>query len=193
MRQKHFKIKNKTTGLFWNGYSNSFSENGTTFGTYDEAGSRLASQIKAKFDIHSWISQSEIVEYEVIIQEKQVHTPKHCVMQLRYHSYLEEQYGRAFFRAYRKVKADWDESDPHQYAIKIPRCDFDEFRASLKSLGFSSRHYKKVDEWIWVKNPDVVVRIKLLGASEEIIPIGKEEENFQSLVRNSDPWEIVRP
>jgi hypothetical protein len=190
MRQKQFKIKNTATGLFWNGYSSSFSESGTVFSSYEDAGLRIDSQFKMKYDVSDWIKTAEVVEYEIIIQEKETQTAKHCVMVYRFHEYLGKQYGVQFLRSYKKIKSDKSITEPYNYAVNIKNSVFPEFRESLKGLGYSSRHYKKVDEWIWVRDPEVVARIKLLSFDEKIVPIADEEKALNALIPVSTNWQI---
>lgn len=191
MRQKQFKIQNTATGLFWNGYSSSFSESGTTFSSYEDAGNRIESQLKMKHNMNDWLLNAKVIEYEIIVQERETQTAKHCVMTYRFHEHLKKNYGHNFLRTYKKIRNDKTITEPFKYAVNIKRDSFKEFRESLKDLGFSSRHYKKVDEWIWVRDPDVVARIKLLNFDETIVPIADEEDALKALIPVSTTWKIT--
>lgn len=179
--KKQYKIKDTTSGLFWIGYGSGFNESGTTYASYELAGRSLANQIGLRHQsLIPFLPHLSIVEYEVVIEEKTSYVAQECMFAYRFSLKLGEKHGYRFQNAHRKMK-NLEKENPEKifrYAIKINHTDFTEFRESLKGLGFSSRNYRKVDEWLFTDNPDVVARTKLLSFAETTIDLEAERQDF---------------
>ncbi len=180
---KQYKIKNKLTGQFWTGYGSKFTDRGTTFTTADSAVYEVKMQYGLKHQsINDWINDVEIVEYEVHTTEIGPHDIKKLMLRNIYMESLTSQYGKYFTRTYYKAIPTLDDRLKYRHVVEVENDSYSEFRETLKRLGYSSRHYKKVDTWLWISDDDVMARIKLLDYCKNTINLAEHEAEYDSMV-----------
>jgi hypothetical protein len=186
MRSRNYKIKNKTTGQFWTGYGNNFSDRGSDFVTWDAAAYEVRRQIKfGHCSLKSYIAESEIIEYEVAVNEVSTTPLVLAVCRSLQYEKLEGKFGRSFVRQFHKLINNPETLKKFKFAIKISESEYTEFRSAMKNLGFSSRHYKKTDEWLWISDEEVMLRAKLLDYVVMAVYLENEEAEYERMVADA--------
>lgn len=189
--KKIYKVKHNITGLFWDGYGDSFSAKGNKWNSVDAASYDIRKQIRYRAtSVNTWINQATVLEYKVFVEETDQVNLKEVLLRDNFHNKLSDAYGSSFIRAYHKIiKCDADRLT-FKYAIQIPHAKYAEFREDLKGLGFSSRHYRKVDTWLWISSDDVMLRVKLLDYCSDVVELGKEEQALRQVINQGCDIEL---
>lgn len=186
MQRRIYKIKNKQTAEYWTGYGSNFSDKGTEFTSWDAAAYEIRRQLSFKHaSIYGWLTDAEIVEFEVVASETGTRNLVEAVQRSVFYDKLSKKYGKNFLRQYHKICDDPKLKGKFRHALKVSQTEFTEFREAMKGLGYSSRHYKKTDEWLWVEDDEVVLRAKLLDYVTMAINLVQEENEFQDQLANS--------
>lgn len=193
MRSRVYKIKNKKTQQYWTGYGNSFTEKGAEFTSWDGAAYEIKRQARFKYDVNSWLNDAEIVEYEVSITEKGSQTAIYGVQRLSFYEALRSKYGRDFLKHYHKLCENPETKGKYRHAIYVQSGNFVEFREALKRLGYSSRNYKKTDNWCWIESDDVMMRVKLLDYVIHQIDLTAIEHAFEQQVEDAVALYLLAP
>lgn len=174
-----YKIKKKGGTEFWSGYSSSFSRVGASFTSMALAARALKDQLSLRHhSIADWVDDAEIVEYEVTTTEAGSSSAKDAIIKYTFMATIENQYDRGFIKAYNRICSNPTTRNKYNFAIKVTR--YEEFREALKTLGYSSRNYKKMDYWLWFESEDIAVAVKLLGLHVEFVSLADLENAYQA-------------
>lgn len=179
--EKRYKIRRTDTNQYWTGYGNTFSKSGTSWRTAESAANELANQLRWKHvSILTWLDSAEVVEYEVVENEASATPAQESIKDRVFTKKLQSAYGGAFITEYTKLVKDKGRGF-YKCAIQVDYAGYEEFRKNLKTLGHSSRCYKKTRNWIWISDEDVIVKAKLLGdfkVSVNLLTIEADRETF---------------
>jgi hypothetical protein len=180
MRSRNFKIKDTKTGQFWSGYGSAFSDRGSDFASWDAAAYEVNRQIgRHHITVRDWIKDAAIIEYEVSITEVGSEPLIPMVERSKFYERLKKDYGREFIKNYSRFYENKETRGKYKFAIQVVNSDYAEFRESMKNLGFSSRHYKKTDSWLWIEDEQVMLRAKLLDYVVRAVYLENEEKILQ--------------
>lgn len=192
MRSRTYKIKNKTTAQFWTGYGSSFTDKGAEWASWDSAAYEIRRQLRLKHSsINAWLNDAEIVEYEVLVNELGTQSLTRAVMRSAFYDRMSKKYGATFTKHYHKLQENETTRGKYKYAIDVRRSEFSEFRVAMKNLGYSSRHYKKTDNWLWIEDEEVMLRAKLLNNVVQSVNIAVEEDEFEQQVNDAVQLVII--
>jgi len=185
MSKKCYKIKRTDTNQFWSGYGSAFSIGGQTWNTSESAAYSLQQQLSYRHaSIKDWLHLAVIVEFEIVTNEIGSFTAKEAILRNRLTAKLRKDYGDQFVKHYVKMQQDTTTKNKYKHAVQVYNEDFSEFRETLKGLGYSSRHYKKTDKWLWVEDDEVVLRMKLIEGVSKMVDLAQIEADFQDMVAN---------
>lgn len=186
MKSRCYKVKKKDTGEFWSGYSSAFSANGITFNSEGEAGYELRKQLSLRHNsIKDWIEQAEIVEYEITTTEVGASSAMTAVLRHQFYEQVIKKHGKSFVKHYSKLQSDPETRDKYKFAIEVNPTTYTDFRDRLKALGFSSRHYKKLEHWIWIENDEVVATAKMLDGHKQIVDLTALQSEYQNTLQQT--------
>jgi len=182
MKRRYYKVKNKTTEQYWTGYGSKFTDGGAEFTSPEQVGYELRIAVRYHHkSLQNILDDLEVEEFEVSVASSGVlDDALYYIVQSERDSVLVTRYGKSFIRNY--LKLNKDENFKPKFAIRIDPANFSKFKETLKGMGYSSRYYKKTDNWIWTDNDDVVVNTKLIGGYEEIVNLMDIEKGFQERV-----------
>lgn len=181
--KKLYKVRRTDTGEYWSGYSSMFSKDGEEYHSIEIAANALSSQRSLlHVSIDSWIGVSEIVEYEVVRNERTSSSAIAEVIRYAQYAELAKQHGNDFVNGYKRMLQQPVEFD---YAFQIWYKEYEEFRITLKGLGHSSRSYKKTGNWIWVNDRDVALKVKLLGSFAKSVELEPIRDEFRKRLAES--------
>lgn len=167
----HYKIKKADSKEYWTGYSSVFSKNGVAYTTLEDAGAAIQAQLKnSKTGIAVWSQTAQVIAFKVEINAVCSYQLTSTITLAKYYERLKTDYGISFVAAFKLLSGRSIESQ-HKYAVRIQAQKYPEFRSLLKSLGYSSRAYKKLGDWIFFSDDDVCVRVKLIGAHSKFVNV----------------------
>lgn len=176
MAKRLFKVKSNTTGFHWEGQGSKFGRKGKYFSSAIEAARGLHyTQIRPGLGT-TYKSYTDFIN-DLVIEE--LHPDYYTKIQsfpatdaieaYKLQTSIIGKYGYTFLCTWLKI-ASKPEYQGGKYLIRITD-DYVEFRERLKGLGYSSRAYKKLGEWILVFDDDVAMRIKLIDGYDQFINV----------------------
>jgi hypothetical protein len=186
--QYTYKIQEKTSKHFWTGYGLTLSEtSGCQFANKAAAvrslhhAIRYQQRYKAvgnnnRISLNSY-SNWEIVEYLIIVKENSTVPAVDAVFEYAFLCSMDNRHGGGF--AARYAAATKDQTIDIKYAVSVLKTNFIDLREDLKGLGYSSRHYKKTGNWLWISDPEVMLRMQLLPYISLAINIDDAREQFR--------------
>lgn len=165
----HYKIKKSDSKEYWTGYSSQFSKNGVAYQSLEDAGAAIQVQLNnSRNGIRDWADTAQVIAFEVITNAICAYDLTSTVELSRLYDSMRKDNGTSFIYGFKQIlKRDRDHA--FKYAAQIPVGDYASFRATMRHLGFSSRHYKKVGDWIFFTDDDLCMRVKLVGCHTKFV------------------------
>jgi hypothetical protein len=171
---KHiYKIQNTKTLLFWSGVCSSFNSQGKKFNSVHSAAYSI--NINQYLD-PAIILDCQVVKFQVELTVQEKTSLQYAVQRVSFYQRLTQSYGRDFSRSLCNLEKSG--TVEFKYAVSIPPQKISLFQKQMKDLGFSSRCYRKVDNWLWISGNDVLLSIKMLDHHTNIVYLKDEEVEF---------------
>lgn len=172
MSSRVFKVKHKETGKYWQGYGSNFSAKGKEF-----ISALVAARQIDIARIRTTIPGQQLKNLVVIEELSTGQSPEviqtidtdEALGVMRVHDHVRDKYGYSFFCIWHKV-VTLEKYKGAKYLVQVKK-DFDDFRERLKGLGYSSRHYSKIKEWLIIYDDDVAMPIKLIEGYDQFIKL----------------------
>lgn len=168
MSSRVFKVKHKETGEYWQGYGSNFSAKGKEFNSALIAARQIdIARIRTPVPGQQLKDLVDIEEVSHTSEALQVIPTDEALDVMRVHDYVREKHGYSFFCLWHKV-ATQKKYYGAKYLVLVKK-NYDEFRERLKGLGYSSRHYSKIKDWLIIYDNEVAMRIKLIDGYDQFI------------------------
>jgi hypothetical protein len=175
LSKRVFKVKHKNTGEYWQGYGSKFSKIGKEFSSA-LAAARDISITHIRTDVPGQQLKDLVIIEEVSkVKEKQplqTIPTEEALAVVEVHDAVRAKYGYSFFCMWHKVVSE-KRYEGAKYIVKVKDGDYEDFRESLKGLGFSSRHFSKQKDWLIIYDDDVAMRMKLLDRHEMFVALSE--------------------
>jgi hypothetical protein len=165
-----FKVKHKETGKYWQGYGSNYSTKGKEFTSALIAARQIdITRIRTSIPGQQLKDLVEIEEISTTVDANPIQTipAEEALAVMQVHDHVREKYGYSFFCLWHKV-ATQTKYEGAKYLVKV-KTDYETFRERLKGLGYSSRHFSKIKDWLVIYDNDVAMRIKLIEGYDEFI------------------------
>ena len=189
MKSRYYKIKNKDTAEFWSGYGSSFTKNGAEFKSLEDVGIAITAQLKMRHSsIKDWVNTAQVLEYDVlIVQNPNVlyavgDTIKLAALYLTIRNDQDQQ----FLYGFKKLISGAKPLEIKHAAKIVPR-EYEEFRKTLKDLGYNSRSYRKIGPWIWFSEDAIGALIRLLPGVDKVVSLQPYCDEFNKLLISIAP------
>jgi hypothetical protein len=175
----HYKIKKSDSPEYWTGYSSTFSRNGVAYRTLEDVGTAIKAQMtNSRHGIRSWIGQAQVIAFEVVTNVICSYDLTATVELAKLYDTMQNTHGKTFLRGFKQLlKRDPD--NIFKYAIEVATPDIDDFRTSMRDLGFSSRYYRKVGNWFFFNDDDLCVRVKLAARHTKFVNMHDYCESYK--------------
>lgn len=165
----HYKIKKSDSPEYWTGYSSTFSKNGVAYRTLEDAGAAIQAQLKnSRNGIKTWVDDAQVIAFEVVTNVICSYTLVNSVELSKMFDSMQKDHGRNFLNGFKHVILKHPDLE-FKYAAQIPASEFTSFRDQMKALGFSSRHYRKHQDWIYFSDDDLCLRVKLVSIHTKFV------------------------
>jgi hypothetical protein len=165
----HYKIKKADSHEYWTGYSSAFSKNGVSYHSLEDAGAAIAAQLKnSKTGIAVWAQTAQVIAFKVEVNAVCSYQLTSTIELSRHYDKMRKDHGVSFIYAFKLLCKRFPKPD-FKYAVQIHQSNYKEFRETMKGLGFSSRAYKKIGDWIFFSDDDFCVRVKLVDAHDKLV------------------------
>lgn len=184
MKSRYYKIKKNDELLFWSGHGSHFSKKGTTFNSLEDIGIALTIQITSwgrHKEITDILTDTTVQEFEISVNNMGSFPIENTIALSELYIEIKADNGIAFLQGFKRIVNDPTIVHNFRFATKINPDSYVEFRKSLKDLGFSSRHFKKIGNWIWYDSSDLGARIKLLSGDIEFVDFTDWRDKFVEL------------
>jgi len=164
-----FKVKHKEIGTYWQGYGSNFASKGKEFPSALIAARQISmARIRA---MPSGQQLWDIVVIEEISPESfqplQIIPTEDALAVMYVHDFIRDKYGYSFFCLWQKVVTN-KKYDGAKYLVHVKH-NYEDFRERLKGLGYSSRHFAKIKDWLIIYDDEVAMRIKLIDGYDQFI------------------------
>jgi hypothetical protein len=180
----HYKIKKSDSNEYWTGYSSQFSTNGIAYRSLEDVGTAINAQLSNKrAGIHKWIDTAQVIAFEVITRVVCAYDPVATVELSKLLASMQKDYGRNFVTGFKQL-ANRNSEYQFKYAAQIPPSEYASFRETMKTLGFSSRHYRKYNDWIFFTDDDLCMRVKLVGTHTKFVNMDAYVDQYTENTRS---------
>ena len=165
----HYKIKKFASSEYWTGYSSQFSKNGVAYQSLEDAGAAIQAQLKnSRNGIKTWADDAQVIAFEVVTNVICSYELVSTIELAKLYESMRKDHGTSFIYGFKQLlKRDKDHA--FKYAAQIPLSEYAAFRTTMRDLGFSSRNYKKVGDWIFFSDDDLCMRVKLVGSHSSFV------------------------
>ena len=165
----HYKIKKSDSTEYWTGYSSVFSKNGVAYQTLEDAGAAIQAQLKnSRTGIAKWAQTAQVIAFKVETNVVCSYQLTATIELAKHLDKLRSDYGTSFVYGFKLLCKRYSEPD-FKYAVQIRPSEYKDFRETMKGLGYSSRIYKKIGDWIFFSDDDFCVRVKLVDTHSQFV------------------------
>jgi hypothetical protein len=164
-----FKVKHKETGKYWQGYGSNFSTTGKEFSSALLA-ARQVDITRIRTSIPGQQLKDLVVIEELsptVTQPLQTIPTEEALAVMKVHDHVRLKYGYSFFCLWHKIISR-EKYEGAKYLVQV-KTNYEDFRDRLKGLGYSSRHFAKIKDWLIIYDNDVAMRIKLIDGYDQFV------------------------